>query len=556
MKEKLSLLIIIILACFLRFYQIGEVPISPDWDEVALGYNAYSILLTGKDEFGEFLPVILRSFEDYKPALYAYLIIPLIPIFGLTVTSVRLPSAIMGIVGVIIVYFFTREIFMYKSGDRKSSDFYKKARIIALSSALIMAISPWHLQFSRVAFESNTGLTLNLLMAFFFLRGFRSPHNFTISVIFGALSIYTYQSEKVFTPLLLIGLIIIFRSEIKKINRKYFISAVVTGVFILSPMIFNMVNNPETLTRARGVSIFSDETTLLKKNAERLINFSESKDYIGLVFNNRRVVYIKTFIANYISHYDFVWLFIKGDFDINRHHAPHMALFYIIELPLLLMGVHRLIFGNFPKQTKGVLVCWILIAPLPASITQGVPHAVRTLNMLPPFLICIAIGHYALCKFILRYRYLFIPVYTIVIMFFSLNFLYYLDQYFIQQNYEYALDWQYGYEDIVKFSESTKENYHKIVVSNKGEMSQSYIFFLFYMKYSPKLYLENGGTLTGGIEKTGNKFDIFEFRTFDYYKESPGTLLIGSSADFPEEFNVLHAVNYPDGSIAKKAVLR
>ena len=77
-------LLILVIASILRLYQLGHVPVSLDWDEVSLGYNAYSILKTGKDEFGQQLPLILRSFDDYKPALYAYLLIPFIFIFGLS----------------------------------------------------------------------------------------------------------------------------------------------------------------------------------------------------------------------------------------------------------------------------------------------------------------------------------------------------------------------------------------------------------------------------------------------------------------------------------------
>ncbi|MBI5019248.1 hypothetical protein HZB58_03170, partial [Candidatus Gottesmanbacteria bacterium] len=82
--KKISFIIIIILAAFLRLWQLGNVPVSPDWDEAALGYNAYSILKTGKDEYGIFLPRTLRSFDDYKPPLYTYLAIPAVAAFGLT----------------------------------------------------------------------------------------------------------------------------------------------------------------------------------------------------------------------------------------------------------------------------------------------------------------------------------------------------------------------------------------------------------------------------------------------------------------------------------------
>src|ERR1700722_9638666 len=113
MNKKITfslLLVILVFGLFLRLWQLGAVPISPDWDEVALGYDAYSIMHTGRDEFGAFMPVVLRSFDDYKPSLYAYLAIPTVAVFGLTTYAVRLPSVAMGIVGILAFYFLVREL--------------------------------------------------------------------------------------------------------------------------------------------------------------------------------------------------------------------------------------------------------------------------------------------------------------------------------------------------------------------------------------------------------------------------------------------------------------
>ncbi len=133
-----------------------------DWDEAALGYNAYSIIQTGKVEYGKSLPSVLQSFSDYKPALYAYLVIPTIAIFDLNTFAVRLPSAIFGILTVLATYFFVKELFLSR-------------RDIALASAFLLAISPWHIQFSRIAFEANVGMALNVFGVLFFLKGLKKP---------------------------------------------------------------------------------------------------------------------------------------------------------------------------------------------------------------------------------------------------------------------------------------------------------------------------------------------------------------------------------------------
>src|SRR3989344_3869424 len=95
-KKKIGIIILIfIIACILRFYRLGEVPVGLHRDEAFLGYNAYSIFRTGKDMSGDFLPLHLRSFL-FSPAGYSYLSIPFIAIFDLSSFSIRFASAIFG----------------------------------------------------------------------------------------------------------------------------------------------------------------------------------------------------------------------------------------------------------------------------------------------------------------------------------------------------------------------------------------------------------------------------------------------------------------------------
>ena len=82
MKIKNWLLIgILVLAAALRLVNLSSVPPHLTQDEASLGYNAYSILKTGKDEYGQLLPVVFKSFGDYKPGLYIYLTVPTVAVF-------------------------------------------------------------------------------------------------------------------------------------------------------------------------------------------------------------------------------------------------------------------------------------------------------------------------------------------------------------------------------------------------------------------------------------------------------------------------------------------
>src|SRR3990170_4035307 len=108
---SLILLLIIIIGAGLRLFWLQKSPPSLNWDEAALGYNAYSLLKTGKDEYGFKLPVTFRSFDDYKPPLYPYVTVPFVATFGLNELSVRLPSALSGVSVIVAVFFIASHLF-------------------------------------------------------------------------------------------------------------------------------------------------------------------------------------------------------------------------------------------------------------------------------------------------------------------------------------------------------------------------------------------------------------------------------------------------------------
>jgi len=533
-KSWLVLLLIIIVASVLRLWQLGNVPISPDWDEASLGYNAYSLLHTGKDEYSKTFPFVLESFGDYKPALYAYLIIPFIMVFKLSLVAIRLPSALFGIATVIATFFLVKEL--VKRVD------------IAMVSSFLLAISPWHIQFSRVAFETNVGLSFNVFAALCFVKGLKRPWMLSLTAIFSCLAIYTYQSEKIFTPLLLVSLVLIYRKELWTISNKYLVAAVVTGLIVILPMGVYILSNPNSLARAKGVSIIGQQTPLIQRYASQKNYDLAHHDYLGLLVDNRYVGYGQEMIGNYLSHFDPNWLFISG--DIPRHHPPHMGILYLWELPFILMGMYWLIFGKFDRKTKWFIVAWFLLAPLPAAIATDAPHAVRTLNFLPMYPLFTAVGLIGLFTYLKDKRVRF-GVFAIIILLGLFNFAYYLDQYFVQLNYVTSKDWQYGYEQGVPEITAMAGSYKHIIVSDSPPLDQSYIFFLYYLRYDPKQYQSGGGSST-----ENHAFGKFEFRQINWATEekSKDYLYVGSPSDFPIKIPADKTVSYVNGESALKIV--
>jgi len=125
---------ILALSALLRLSFLTSNPIGFYADEASIGYDAYSILKTGRDQYGEFLPLFARTFGGYDEALHRYLVVPFVAVLGLTEFAVRLPNALIGILTVWVLYILVKVWFN---------------RRVALLSALFLAISPWHIQFSR-----------------------------------------------------------------------------------------------------------------------------------------------------------------------------------------------------------------------------------------------------------------------------------------------------------------------------------------------------------------------------------------------------------------------
>jgi 4-amino-4-deoxy-L-arabinose transferase-like glycosyltransferase len=539
----LTLVGITIVAIILRFWDLGSVPPSLDWDEASWGYNAYSVIQTGRDEYGKLLPVVVRSLNDYKPALYMYLIIPFVWAMGLTDTAVRSANAIFGVLTVITTYFLAYELF--------------KRRSIALISSFLMAISPWSIQFSRFAHEGIVGLEFNLLMALFFIKGLSKPKYLILSAIFAALSLYSYQGEKIFVPLFGLILIAAFFKEFIKVPKKYLVYAIITGAIICLPLIAFTLTTPESFSRAKGASFLNKPTGVVTENhTRRLLVDHQNKDYIGLVFDNRRIIYGKEILGNYLSHFDPNFLFVKGEL-IPRHQATGMGHLYLIELPFLLFGLYFLFFGHFRRGAKVFVVLWMLIVPIGASITWDVPNSGRTINFLPTFQMITAIGivyFYAFIKQRKFNNFIKYLIFGVLICAALFNFIYYINQYFVQYKYFESEAWQYGYNEVIPVINKVYVDYDQIIVSDYPPLDQSYIFFLYNLKYSPERYQKESAGNT-----TVRKFDKYVFRQIksnEWQNSDSRTLFIGNPNDFPAEAdgNIIKTIYFKDGEVMSKIV--
>lgn len=507
------------MAFILRFYKLGELPTSLNWDEVSNAYNAYSILQTGRDEYGSFLPLANRSFDDYKPPLYMYLNTISVGLFGLNSFAARLPSAFFGLLTVPFVYFLTKWIF---KEDRKKEP-------IALVSMFLFAIFPWHLQFSRIGIEANVGLFMVTAGVTLFLYGLKKFILLVPATITLSLASYSYHAQRIFLPLFLIILFFIFRREIGQIPKKFILCFIVL-IIASSLSLFVFLPQKAIFSRLESSSSISEENQV-----KELSNLAP--EFVNNFGNNKYINLGSRYIENYLSHFSPNFLFIKGD-DNLRHHIENSGMLPLFYLPILLIGIY-LILKNIDKR-KSLLIIWLVIAPLPAVPVFPVPHAIRSSLMMVPLTIISALALSIPFAKDLKFKIIFLLI-AFLLTFSSAA---YLHNYYSHYVIHSGKDWQYGYQEAVIESEKLKSNFEKVSISEDFE--QAHIFWLFYTKYDPASY-----------QKYGNRgqFDKFYFgqkRSDVELSKNQSELFISYAQTFPQDFKVVKTIYYPDNSEAIK----
>jgi len=217
MKTKIILIGIILLAAVLRLWKLNSYP-ALNADEAAIGYNAYSLIQTGLDEHGHPWPIHFQSFNDYKPGAYFYLVLPFVKVMGLSEWAVRLPNAIFGILTVFVLYLFVIELFGYGlrvSSLKANSSLITRHKQIGLLASFLLAISPWHIHFSRGGWEVNTSTFFILTGVFLFLK-FVNNKNWrylSFGIFSFVISMYTYHAARIIVPLMGLGVSVIYRTE-------------------------------------------------------------------------------------------------------------------------------------------------------------------------------------------------------------------------------------------------------------------------------------------------------------------------------------------------------
>jgi len=444
---KLALVLIIFIAAFLRLWQLGNVPNGIPHDEASYIYNAYSIWKTGKDILGKPLPLSFNAHSSQSP-VEVYLTAPFVGLLGLSEFSARLPSALLGIGSVVILFLLIDCLF--------------KNKRIALIGAFLLSVSPWALQFQRGLWDANFGLFFMLAGIYVFVANIRT-RKFLWSLIPFLLAFYSYHAIKVYFVALIPVLIFLFRQELIK-HKKGAVFFLLGCLLIVAT--FLVVIKTQGVTRAKEVNLFDGTQASSEVNWERDKNTAPW--ILRTVFSNKPLYFLRIMRENYLESFSMEYLFLSGGMGnstqiVNIYFRGEL---YIIELPFLLLGLYALM-KDKQKFNRNFLFALLLISPLPSTVTNDINFVFRDVMMLPIILTIIAYGINYLLEVISKrkvgFKYIILTILVLVYAFLISEYLY---QYYFRWPIYGAEAWGKSYRDLVYLIDSKKTEFKNIYVSN------------------------------------------------------------------------------------------
>ncbi len=496
-----------LLAVFFTFYNPSGFDCL-NADEIAHSYNAYSILKTGGDEHGAILPLRLKSFDDFKLPLYAYLTVPFIKIFGLNDLSTRIVANLAGISIVFVMFFLTRLI--------------SKNRPTSLVAAFLTAVSPALYLLSRQAHEGVLASLMILISLFFLVKDWEKPSfkNLLLTDIFICLATFAYHTGRIF-------LIFVVCLQIYMLIKKRL--AIKTKVFYLAIILM-----------ALGLPFLTD----LNYSANRVNNLFFTKnpgfqmrisEYLNehplRLWHNKLVASVSELTNRYFSQISPQFLFINGDSNY-RFGLPDLNLTTPIEYLMFFIGLYYL-FRN-KQRHRYLLLGLFLVAPLNNAFTWQESSLNRSQMLFFPFFMIAAYGLCCLYQDLKKKgAAIFLVTVTVFLLLFFLvkSWDIYLFHYPKKAVVQRA--WQCGYKQMAEYVENNYGKYNRFVISQR--LGQPYIFLLYYLKYDPLRYQKQPKQLSlpDGYGFTQvEKFDKFDFR-FGFDKTYTKTAYIG----YPDQFN-------------------
>ena len=525
MKNKKIFLFIFIalIAFFLRFYQLHKFPVALNWDEISHGYNAYSLLKTGKDQWSVSWPIFnFRAYGDYPTTLNMYLSMPFIYLFGLNAWSIRLVSALCGFGLVIVSYFLGQEIFKNKNKS--------------LLLMFLVTVSPWTFFPSRGVFQSTVAQFCFTLGLLFLIKAIKKIKFLPFGILFISLSTYAYHNTKIVVPILILIYLFIFlfkgfKEKLLKHKKTFIISFLILFILII-PQIVNTFNK-DAQARSRWVFVINPASI----NQIEVNRNNSGNSLISKLKYNRITLFTTTVAKNYLDFINPKILFFNStqNFQFN---LPGEGVLYSVCLPFFYIGLIILILKFFQKDKLSIfLIFWFLVGLGPAVVTVGDFPIIRAMTVLPLPQVFITLGLFKTLDILKnkKIKNIFIILFLGII---SIQSFKYLKNYFTDYATNFSSSWQYGYEEAVNYIKENYNDYDQIVFTKK--YGEAHEFVLFYWPWNPQSY-QHDPKLNSDFHADWywvNAFDKFKFiNDWEIKKETEDikikTLLITS----PDNYN-------------------
>lgn len=459
LRILLIFLILFVFGSWLRLWQLGKFPPGFYSDEALYGYEAYSLLMTGKDQFANAWPLTIAGFGDYRPALYIYYTVPYIFFLGLTEFATRLPSTFASIGTIVATFFLIRIV--------------TKSQRTALLGMLVMVLSPWSLFFGRMAHETNLMTFFIASGTFFMWRARKCAFCVVPAALCFAASLYTYHSARVFIPLLLLMTTILSWQLIAKNKKRVLVGGILFLVLLL-PLAFEFTK-PATWSRVHGASFWNDPGIVSFINEARGKTLEKGWPvFLSKLIYSKPVVYSHRFSKNFISHFDPKFLLTEGDKN-GIYNTPHTGILLWSEIALIPLGVFIL-----SKQNKKIFwwaIFAIIFALIPDSLTRLAPSSPRIHLALPFTALLSGVGFRYLLK---KNHTLFIVTGILLI----LSSLWFWKNYLIDLPKVHEETWQVNAKELIVKAHAYKYLFPKIWISRYG---YGWIHLVFHTQYDPAI---------------------------------------------------------------------
>lgn len=542
-KKPLQVLALIFVFGFLiRFVGLGSIPRGFTPDEASQAYTAYSLLKTGQDEWGISWPLTsFKSFLDYKSPLQTYLMIPSIAIFGLNEFASRLPSAVFGSLAILSVFFLSTKLTSNKT--------------VGLLTSAIFAFSPWAIQFSRMALEANLAVFLITSGLYFFLSADKNSYYLPISAFFFSVSMYSYHAAKLFVPFLLLSLFVIFYKKLTT-NLKPLLISMVLGLLLVFPLIKNISGADSKRGGDLLITNISDEKLAGLNDIIFYSDLYKVNQYLPRLFHNKVTLVLNDFFTNYASYFSLHFWFLEGGREITYSVIPGRGLLLLIFLPFLVFGLVSLYKSDLPTQHKKLLFVWLLLAPLPASLTkEGYrPNRAIAFMFLLEFFIAFGVWDFAV-NYLHRSK----TKISILACLVAISLVFYAEDYFFTSHVKYGEGMSYGWRETISEINKVQKNYRTIHIEQGGQ-AQSMVAF--YQKTPPQLFQQHSRVWQEKLEKNSDikyldqlgdySLENFRFKSFSWPEDIGSDILYvgrNSIGSLPQNRRTLKQVTTPSGKV-------